>query len=72
MILVKTNARGDRLAIARRMGPFTLWDISPKVAVPLSDAELIADACDHVGRPLTAEEWATYMPNRRYDPRCRR
>ncbi|HJQ40614.1 MAG TPA: hypothetical protein VKB93_26005 [Thermoanaerobaculia bacterium] len=68
--VVETNARGNRLAIARRGGALTLWDISEKVFLPLSDAELLASACDHVGRPLTAEEWAAYLPNQKYAPRC--
>lgn len=71
VVLVKTNAGGDWLAIARRPGPLTLWDVSPKVALPLSDAELLKSVCDHVGRPLTAREWTTYMPNRPYTPSCR-
>ncbi|HEX6158606.1 MAG TPA: WD40 repeat domain-containing protein [Thermoanaerobaculia bacterium] len=68
--LVKTNARGDRLAIARRAGSLTLWDISTKPLLPFIDDELIESACGHVGRSLTAEEWATYIPNRPYSPRC--
>lgn len=69
--VVKTNKSGDRLAIARRTGPFTLWDISPKPALPLIESELLEVACDRIGRPLTTNEWATYFPNRRYAPRCR-
>lgn len=37
VVVVNTNPRGDRLAIARRSGPVTLWDISPKIAVPAID-----------------------------------
>ncbi len=70
VLLVKTNARGDRLAIARRSGPLTLWDISAKPALPFIESELFDSVCDHVGRSLTAEEWATYIPNRPYGPRC--
>lgn len=71
VVLVRTNARGDRLAIARRTGPLTLWDVSTKIPLPLTDDELMESACDHIGRALTAEEWATYIPNRRYAPTCR-
>jgi hypothetical protein len=70
VIAAKTNPRGDRLAITRRTGPLTLWDVSPKMAVPFIDEELLKSACEHIGRPLTAAEWATYLPNRRYAPRC--
>jgi hypothetical protein len=70
VILVKTNARGDRLAIARRAGPLTLWDVSAKRALPYIEDELFDSVCDHVGRSLTAGEWAAYMPNRPYAPRC--
>lgn len=69
--LVKTNARGDRLAIARRNGPLTLWDIRAKPALPFIEEELFESVCDRVGRPLTAGEWAAWMPNRPYAPRCR-
>jgi hypothetical protein len=68
--MLKMNPRGDRLAIVRQTGLLTLWDVSSKLALPLTNAELIESACGHVGRPLTAEEWATYVPNRRYAPRC--
>lgn len=68
--VVETSARGDRLAIARRGGPLTLWDVSTKMALPLSDEELAASACAHVGRPLTAREWAAYIPDRKYEPGC--
>ncbi|HEX6096486.1 MAG TPA: hypothetical protein VF432_09200 [Thermoanaerobaculia bacterium] len=70
VVKVKTNARGDRLAIARRTGPLTVWDVSPKITVPFVDDELLESACGHIGRTLTAEEWATYIPNRRYAPYC--
>jgi hypothetical protein len=70
VILVKTNARGDRLAIARRAAPLTLWDISPKPVLPFIDDELLESVCGHVGRSLTAEEWKTYIPNRPYAPTC--
>jgi hypothetical protein len=71
VVTVKTNASGDRLAIARRTGPLTLWDVSPKIAVPSIDDELLESACGHIGRALTTEEWAAYIPNRRYAPHCR-
>lgn len=70
VLLVKTNARGDRLAIARRTGPLTLWDIAAKPALPFIEDELFDSVCGHVGRSLTAEEWATSIPNRRYAPTC--
>lgn len=70
VVMVKTNARGDRLAIALRTGPLTLWDVSPKITVPFVDEELLESACGHIGRTLTAEEWAAYIPHRRYSPRC--
>lgn len=70
VVTVKTNAEGDRLAIARRTGPLTLWDVSPKIPVPMIEDELLESACGHIGRALTAEEWATYVPNRRYAPSC--
>ncbi|HYK05933.1 MAG TPA: hypothetical protein VE974_29590 [Thermoanaerobaculia bacterium] len=70
VILVKTNTRGDRLAIVRRTGPLTLWDISAKPVLPFIDDELIESACGHIGRSLTAGEWATYLPDRPYAPRC--
>ncbi|HEY0143795.1 MAG TPA: WD40 repeat domain-containing protein [Thermoanaerobaculia bacterium] len=70
VLLVKTNAQGDRLAVARRAGSLTLWDISPKPVLPFIDDELIESACGHVGRSLTAEEWAKYLPERRYAPEC--
>jgi hypothetical protein len=70
VVAVKTNPSGDRLAIARRTGPLTLWDVSPKMAVPFIDEELLKSACEHIGSPLTAAEWTTYLPNRRYAPRC--
>lgn len=70
VILVKTNARGNRLAIARRTGPLTLWDISTRQVLPLIDDELLESACGHVGRSLTPEEWATYIPDRPYAPTC--
>lgn len=69
VILVKPNGRGDRLAIVRE-GELTLWDISAKQALPVPEDELIEAACDHVGRSLTAEEWANYLPDRRYAPTC--
>lgn len=69
--VVKTNGSGDRLAIARGTGPLTLWDISPKPALPIADAELEDAACNRIGRSLTAEEWATYFPGERYYRRCR-
>jgi hypothetical protein len=71
VVMVKTNERGDRLAIARRTGPLTLWDISTKPTLPLVEAELKDAACDRIGRPLAPEEWATYFPDRRYFPSCR-
>ncbi|HET8774179.1 MAG TPA: hypothetical protein VFP80_10325 [Thermoanaerobaculia bacterium] len=71
VLLVKTNALGDRLAIARRMGSLMLWDISAQPVLPYIERELFGSVCDHVGRPLTAVEWATYIPNRPYGPRCR-
>lgn len=70
VVIVKTNARGDRLAIARRNGPLTLWDVSPKVSVPLIEDELLDSACGHIGRRLTADEWSAYIPNRPYAPYC--
>ena len=71
VVMVKTNAQGDRLAIARRTGPLTLWDISTKPTLPVDEAELKDAACDRIGRPLTPEEWAAYFPDRRYFPSCR-
>jgi hypothetical protein len=70
VVTVKTNPRGDRLAIARRKGPLTLWDVSPKIAVPFIEDELLESACGHIGRGLTAEEWATYLPGRPFAPSC--
>ncbi|HYC88622.1 MAG TPA: WD40 repeat domain-containing protein [Thermoanaerobaculia bacterium] len=70
VVLVSTNPRGDRLAIARRKGPVELWDVSPKIAVPAIDDEMLESACGHIGRALTAEEWAAYIPDRRYVPYC--
>lgn len=70
VVMVKTNPRGDRLAIARRGGPLTLWDVSPKITVPFIEDELLESACGHIGRGLTAEEWSTYMPDRPYAPQC--
>jgi hypothetical protein len=69
VILVKPNGRGDRLAIVRE-GQLTLWDISSKQALPLFEDELTESVCDHVGRSLTAEEWAAYLPHRKYAPTC--
>lgn len=71
VVLVKTNAQGDRLAIARRKGTLTLWDISTKPTLPLDEAELQDAACDRIRRSLTPEEWATYFPDRRYVASCR-
>lgn len=38
--------------------------------IPLQPDDLIADACDRVGRNLTAEEWARYFPGAAYRPTC--
>ena len=32
--------------------------------------EWLARACREAGRTLTSDEWATYLPNRHYDPAC--
>jgi hypothetical protein len=70
VVMVKTNAAGDRLAIARRTGPLTLWDVSPRIPLPFSEDELLESVCGHIGRPLTPAEWGAYIPNRPYNPQC--
>lgn len=50
----------------------TVWDVS-RAGEPVrvrSKGELIQMACQRAGLKLTKEEWATYLPNRSYDPQC--
>jgi hypothetical protein len=73
VLAIKTDPAGSRLAIFRRMESLTVWDISPNPGLPTGDDDArIAAACERVGRTLTPEEWATYLPNRPYAPQCRK
>jgi hypothetical protein len=42
----------------------TLWDMRPR--------SWVRHACEAAGRALTRAEWERYLPNREYDPVCRR
>ena len=37
---------------------------------PLDTAALTASVCEAVGDPLTADEWAIYLPERTFEPPC--
>jgi WD40 repeat protein len=70
VVLLKTNGRGDRLAIARRQPAVSVWDVTPKPVLPLIEEELLDVACERIGRTLTDEEWETYGPKRDYKNPC--
>jgi WD40 repeat protein/DNA-binding SARP family transcriptional activator len=53
------TAGGDQ-----RHGP-VVW------VIPIGPAVWSAQACSVVGRPLTLQEWSTYLPDVAYQPACR-
>ena len=53
---------GASLIASYETGRAFIWDIREK--------SLTRHACEVAGRRLTRDEWAEFLPGRRYDPAC--
>jgi hypothetical protein len=60
--MIDLSADGRQLLEVHANGQAAVWDVDPE--------SWKHRACDLANRQLSREEWAEFLPGRRYEPAC--